>query len=64
MFKKVLQKAAKFTIVDWGMLKIALVSFALLLAVLIPALVQVHWLVYAVIFGISYAYLIYKLYIK
>lgn len=49
MKKKAIKNLAKLSIWEFAVFKLCLVSFTLMLAVLIPALVTVKWWIYAII---------------
>jgi hypothetical protein len=50
-------KISKLTILDIGILKICVIGFALMIAVLVPQVLLLEWYWYGIIFLISYAYI-------
>ncbi|MEI7477368.1 MAG: hypothetical protein WCJ81_02320 [bacterium] len=64
MFSKIIKKMGTLTMVEWAIVKICLITFALMCATLIPALLQVQRRVYGIIFIATYAYLIRRVLIK
>ncbi|MFH1360368.1 MAG: hypothetical protein ABIJ41_04945 [Candidatus Omnitrophota bacterium] len=58
------EKIKKMSCWDVGVLKICLIAFALMVAKLWPIVLNLSWFWYGAIFGVTYAYLIYKIYLK
>ena len=61
IFKKFLKNLHKLSISDWGIFKLCLVAFTLMLAVLMPDLISIDRWIYAIIFVVSYIYIIKKI---
>ncbi len=53
-----------FTIFDFGILKICLFAFALLIAKIWPTVLTLDWYWYGIIFGLSYAWLVSRILTK
>ena len=57
-------KLKKLNYIDFGVVKICLISFALLLAKFWPVILGLDWYWYAIIFVVSYIYLITRVFGK
>jgi hypothetical protein len=62
--EKVLDRVKKMTVLDFGIMKICLIAFALMVAKLWPAVLGLSWEWYAVVFAVTFAYLIYFFFFK
>jgi hypothetical protein len=57
-FNKIKDKLRKLTILDLSVMKVCLIAFTLMLAKLYPVVLCLEWGWYAVVFGLTYVYLI------
>ena len=57
---KLLDSARKYTIMDYGFLKITLISFGILLGTYFSKFFSSHTLLLWIIFTVSYIYIIYR----
>jgi hypothetical protein len=64
MFKRMNKKIKDFKWYDIWILKVCVASCVLMLAVLIPALVQVDWRVYLWVFLVTYICLLVRMFKK
>lgn len=64
MFDWALAKARTFTVWDWGALKICLFSGGLLVAKLWPRVLGLDWYWYALIFAITYVWVMVRMFTK
>jgi hypothetical protein len=58
------EKLKKATIWDFGIMKVCLIAFALMVAKLWPEVLGLEWGWYAAVFVVSYAYLVYFFFIR
>jgi len=64
MLKTAMKKLWTLSVFDRAIFKICLIALSLMLATLIPALVQVKRRVYAIIGFVTYMYVLWRLFIK
>ncbi|HRU25138.1 MAG TPA: hypothetical protein P5569_14425 [Candidatus Latescibacteria bacterium] len=64
IFDWALAKARTFTVWDWGALKICLFSAGLLVAKLWPGVLGLDWYWYALIFAITYVWVMVRMFAK
>lgn len=58
------EKIKKLSVCDYGVLKLTVVAFTLMLAKLWPSLLSLAWYWYGLVFAVLYGYLVYKLFLK
>lgn len=63
-FEKVRDKMGKFTMFDFAVMKVCLIAFALMVAKLIPGVLDLPWGWYAAVFAVTYAYLVFLFFLK
>jgi hypothetical protein len=64
LFDKIHSRIKNFSVGDFGIMKVCLVSFTLMVAKLFPVVLTLSWGWYAIIFAITYAYLLYFIFGK
>ena len=63
-FEWVNEKIKKFNCVDYGMVKLCVFAFALMLAKLWAPILSLPWYYYGIVFAVTYIYLIVKIFGK
>ncbi len=58
------EKIKKLTCMDYGVLKVCVFTFALLLAKFWPNILSLDWYWYAAVFAVTYAYLIIRVFAR
>lgn len=64
IFKWGNKKIQKLNVLSMGVLKICLISFSLMIAVLIPEILLLDWYWYGIIFLVSYIYILVAIFKK
>jgi hypothetical protein len=62
--EKIRDKMKRLTIWDFGVMKVCLIAFALMVAKLCPIVLGLDWGWYAGVFAVTYVYLIYFFFIR
>lgn len=63
-FNRTIYSVRWFSILDWAIFELCLFSFTLMLAVLLPVLLESAWRIYWIVFLVSYVYILCKFVFK
>ena len=63
-FQWINAKVKKLTCFDYSIVKICVFTFALLIAKFWPAILKLDWYWYAIVFSVTYVYLIIRIFSK